>query len=165
MTALTPKQQAELAQLYRETFRSLYAYALSALRDPALAEEAVQETFFIACAKIDYLLESPNPRGWLTLTVRNVTRNLRVRERKRAAQVSLSATQEDPVGEEDVFLRPELLYKSYVSEEELALLSRVGIDGYTIQEASEQFGISVEAGKKQEQRAKKKFQKQFEKDF
>ena len=47
MTALTPKQQAELARLYRETFRPLYAYALSALRDPALAEEAVQETFFI----------------------------------------------------------------------------------------------------------------------
>ena len=69
------------------------------------------------------------------------------------------------MGEEDVFLRPELLYKSYVSEEELALLSRVGIDGYTIQEASEQFGISVEACKKRVQRAKKKFQKQFEKDF
>lgn len=165
MTALTPEQQAELAQLYRETFRPLYAYALSALRDPSLAEEAVQETFFIACYKISYLLESPKPQGWLMLTVRNVVRNMKVRERKKAGQLSLSAAQEDPIGEEDVTLRPELLYESYLSEEEFTMLSRVGIDGYTMQEIAEQFGISVEACKKRVQRAKKKFRKQFEKDF
>lgn len=165
MKALTPEQQAELAQLYRETFRALYAYALSALRDSTLAEEAVQETFFIACYKIDNLLESPNPRGWLTLTVRNVARNLKVRQRKRAGQISLSAVPEEPVGEEDVSMRPELLYESYLSEEEFALLSRVGVDGYTMQETSEQFGISVEACKKRVQRAKKKFLKRFQKDF
>ena len=165
MTSLTPEQQAELARLYRETFRPLYAYALSVLRDQSLAEEAVQETFFIACAKSEAFLESPNLRGWLTLTVRNVTRNLKMRERKRAGQVSLSDMLEEPVGEADVSLKPELLYDSYVSEEEFALLSRVAIDGYTMLEASEQFGISVEAFKKRVQRAKKKFLKKYQKDF
>lgn len=165
MVALTPEQQAELAALFRETFKPLYAYAISALRDPLLAEEAVQETFFVACSKINDLLQSPNPRGWLTLTVRNVVRNIKVRERRREKHSSLSAAVEEPVGEEDVALRPELLYSSYLSEEEFALLARVGIEGYTIQETSEEFGISAEACKKRIQRAKQRFRKGYQKDF
>ena len=42
------------------------------LRDHCLAEEAVQETFRIACAKADRLAESENRQGWLINTLKNV---------------------------------------------------------------------------------------------
>ena len=45
------------------------------LRDHCLAEEAVQETFRIACAKADRLAESENRQGWLINTLKFVIRN------------------------------------------------------------------------------------------
>lgn len=58
-------RDAEIEQLYREMFDSLIAYAACSLRNYSLAEEAVQETFRIACAKQDELFASPNRRGCL----------------------------------------------------------------------------------------------------
>lgn len=43
--------QSDLEQMYREMYPTLYAYALRILKDHALAEEAIQDTFCIACAK------------------------------------------------------------------------------------------------------------------
>ena len=157
MKKLTPKQRAILSQLYREAFRSIYIYAMSSLHNPALAEEAVQETFIIACAKIESLLKSSNPKGWLMLAIRNVTYNIEMREWRHARYVSFCATQKEQMVQEDIILRPELLYESYLTEDEFSLLSRVAIDGYSIQEAAEQFGLSTEACKKRLQRFRKKF--------
>lgn len=52
-----------IEQLYFEMYHKLFLYAQSALRDHCLAEEAVQETFRIACAKADRLAESENRQG------------------------------------------------------------------------------------------------------
>ena len=52
-----------IEQLYFEMYHKLFLYAQSALRDHSLAEEAVQETFRIACAKADRLAESENRQG------------------------------------------------------------------------------------------------------
>ena len=54
-------QERLLEELYREMYSVLLCYANAALKDKALAEEAVQDTFRIACAKADDLSASVNP--------------------------------------------------------------------------------------------------------
>ena len=72
----------ELEQLYREMYDWLLGYANASLSNPSRAEEAVQETFRIACDKQTTLLESDNPKGWLVNTLKGVLRNF---SRKRFA--------------------------------------------------------------------------------
>lgn len=56
-------QQAELEYLYRKMHGKLLIYANSVLKDNHHAEEAVQDTFRIACEKVEDLLNSNNPQG------------------------------------------------------------------------------------------------------
>ena len=72
MGAMIPDDRME--QLYREMFPKLYMYALRIMSKPSLAEEAVQNTFCIACSKEDSLFSSDNPHGWLMNTLKNVIR-------------------------------------------------------------------------------------------
>ena len=57
------KQRELLKKLYLEYYHSLFLYARSVLQDPSLAEEAVQDTFCIACVKQEQLAASGNPAG------------------------------------------------------------------------------------------------------
>ena len=55
------RQQDEfVSRYYKEMYQQLMVYARSSLSNPSLAEEAVQDTFRIACAKIDDFMSSPN---------------------------------------------------------------------------------------------------------
>ena len=58
----------EIDRLYLQMYTRLFEYARSVLPNDALAEEAVQDTFAIACKKPEALLRSPNPPGWLVVT-------------------------------------------------------------------------------------------------
>ena len=53
----------------------LYAYALRILGDHALAEEAIQDAFCIACTKREQLLSDPKPQAWIMLTLKHVMQN------------------------------------------------------------------------------------------
>jgi len=65
----------EIDRLYLQMYPMLFEYARSSLSSDALAEEAVQDTFIIACQKPEALCESPNPEGWLVNTLKNVLSN------------------------------------------------------------------------------------------
>ena len=79
-------QSTLLKKLYLEYYHSLFLYARSVLQDPSLAEEAVQDTFCIACVKQEQLAASGNPAGWLVQTLKNVLRNM---ERSHSSLYSL----------------------------------------------------------------------------
>lgn len=66
-----------IEELYIDLYPKLLRYATNSLGDPHLAEEAVQETFRIACAKFVQLMESQNRQGWLTNTLKHVISNTR----------------------------------------------------------------------------------------
>lgn len=149
-----------IEKLYREMFRPLLAYARSALNEEGLAEEAVQDTFKIACAKADDFLSSPHPKGWLVNTLKNVIKNMkRSRAQLNNIVVSYLSFDEDIVASTANDVNPDLYYSGIVSDEDFALLKLIAIERYSMFEAAEEFGISVEACKKRVQRAKKKFQK------
>ena len=57
------RYKLEIERLYLQMYAMLFEYARASLSSDALAEEAVQDTFHIACQKPDELFSSPNPEG------------------------------------------------------------------------------------------------------
>ena len=70
------EQRKIIGELYQEMFEKLMVYASVNLGSDSLAEEAVQETFRIACQKPESICNSPNPRGWLVNSLKNTIRNM-----------------------------------------------------------------------------------------
>jgi len=67
----------------------MLSYATSALQNFHLAEEAVQNTFKLACIKIDSLMSSDKPSGWLMNALKFIIRNKRRELFYRAKEVSI----------------------------------------------------------------------------
>ena len=153
-------QRKQIESLYLEMFNKLIVYARSCLENEALAEEAVQETFHIACQKPEELCGCGNPQGWLVLTLRNTIRNIRsnqatarrILEQYMPTQFLDTAVSEDP-------LNLQLLYGDIADTEEFRLLYELAIEGRSHQEMAKARGISVDACKKRVQRAKEKLKK------
>lgn len=172
---LDSRQDEFVSQLYREMYYQLMAYAKSALANEALAEEAVQDAFRIACAKIGDLMGSENPRGWIVLTLKNVIRNTRRELASLNNLVVDTLSMEDEAFVEsrtaatDITQRVEdseidILYSDLLTPDEYKLLKLIALHRYTMLEAAEEFGISVETCKKRVQRTKEKLRKILEKD-
>lgn len=153
-----------IEQLYIETFDTLYTYAQSHMKEASLAQEAVQETFCIACEKPTAVLSSPNPTGWLMRTLRNVIRNMK-RSQIRASYLVTALTHRKSAAdyivsdEQDI----DLLYGDMVESADYQLLKKLAVDHYSMLELAEELGINLEACKKRVQRAKKALRKKFEK--
>lgn len=168
------EQERRMEELYREMYGPLLSYAGAALRDKNLAEEAVQDCFRIACAKYRALSESENPQGWLMLTLKNVIRNMR-RELAALSKLYVDAVSDEEenfwekLADSDSERRmedgqAELLYADLLEPEEFQLLKRIVLQRYTIGEAAQELGITLESCKKRIQRIKKKLRKKLEED-
>ena len=152
----------EIERLYLQMFSMLFEYARSTLPNDALAEEAVQETFRIACQKPEALCSSPNPEGWLVNTLKNVICNM---ERSRniakrilhgyfAANITELTTTNDRIG-------VEILYENIADTEEFKLLKEMAIDGRSYLEMAESRNITIDTCRKRVQRAKGKLRKKI----
>ncbi len=153
--------QSDLEQMYREMYPTLYAYALRILKDHALAEEAIQDTFCIACAKREQALSNPKPRGWLMLTLKHVMQNMLRSQRKLQRLLFLAAGEEQPTMEAPELLDVDVLFSDLSDSEDFRLLKRIALEQCTIVELAQDLGISVEACKKRVQRARKRLQKKL----
>ena len=160
---LNREQGQYIARLYKEMYNKLYTYAHAILREKELSEELVQETFRIACDNPSKLLSSENPQGWLMNTLKNVVWNA---QRRRATMTKYIAAVEDvDIGQiraPDPGSNIDLMYSDLIGEAEFRLVKRIAVDRYTVLEAAEELGISVETCKKRVQRAKAKLRKHFE---
>ena len=149
------EQSSFIEQLYMDMYDMLITYARCALREDALAEEAVQETFRIACQKPESLRESPNPNGWLVNTLKNTIRN--IKHNRATAQRILTQYLELRIDEDSYAvdkLKLATLYSDIANTEEFKLLKEFSIDGRSHLEMAKSRGITVAACKKRLQRAK-----------
>jgi len=158
--SLTKEQDSMIAQLYEEMKGPLSSYAYSILRNKSLAEEAVQETFRIACTKPKDLADSRRREGWLMETLKNVISNMN------RSHASLNRVVIEALPFDETFLAEhvdpgnvDILYSDLLHDKDYALLKRIALDKYSILEAAQELGISIEACKKRVQRAKKRLQK------
>lgn len=152
---MTAEQNKQIEQLYLEMFGLLEAYARSSLENESLAEEAVQETFRIACMKPDDLLACTSPKGWLVNTLKNVIRNTKrsiVSANKLLITYAALHGNNTAFSEDSVSL--EINYENVAHLEEFKLLKEMAVDGKSHLEMAQARGISVDACKKRVQRAK-----------
>lgn len=159
---MTTEERQQVEALYREMFEKLLSYAIANLENPALAEEAVQETFRIACQLPQRLCTSPNPQGWLVLTLRNTIRNIKSNQATAHRVIEsylLQHLKEISVSQDQVSVNVQ--YANVAESEEFKLLVEMAIEGKSHKEMAAARGISVEACKKRVQRAKEVLQKKI----
>lgn len=159
------RQKKQVEQYYRKMYSTLYIYANSVLNDASLAEEAVQDTFCIACAKTSEFLGGGNPEGWLMNTLKYVVRNMLRQRAKMGRLVIMSLNDEDAAcltasDEENI----DVLYGDIAGQEDFQLFKRVALEGKSMREVSNELGITLEACKKRIQRTRNRLQKIFQKN-
>ena len=161
---MTLEQQEKIEALYKELFGKMMLYAMRFLNNETLAEEAVQETFRVACQKPNQVCESHNPQGWLVNALRNTVRDMR---REQAAALALveryASAQPAKVTATEEGLRLELQYENVAQSEEFRLLVEWAVEGHSHAQLAADRGISVDACKKRLQRAKEILRKKIKK--
>ena len=152
---MNPEYSERIEQLYLEMYNMLITYARCSFEEESLAEEAVQETFRIACQKPDKLCESLNPKGWLVNTLKFTIRNMK-RSRENARQIlsSYLIVQNECVVFSEDKLCLQVMYGNISYLEEFKLIKEMAIDGRSHLEMAKARGITVSACKKRVQRAK-----------
>lgn len=128
-----------LDKLYRQMRGKLLQYAYANLSSVEQAEDAVQETFKVASAKIEKVMESENPYGWLINALKLILRETKRRSAKEKKHVAISFSE---IESQDVNLSTssirselrimELLYSGLVSRDDFELLKAVYIHGFSI---------------------------------
>lgn len=155
-------QYQVIEQLYLEMFEKLRAYASCALENESLAEEAVQETFRIACMKPDSLCSSENPHGWLVVVLKNTIRNMkRSRETANRIFTTYVASRSEEVSVSKDGMSLELLYGGIAETDDFKLIKEMAVDGWSHLEMAESRGIKVSTCKKRVQRAKENLKKKI----
>lgn len=151
-----------IGELYLEMYDKLKIYARNSLENESLAEEAVQETFRIACQKPEALCDCPNPHGWLVITLKNTIRNIRSNRAtaKRIVEIYLLDQAKDFAVYEDA-ISLKIQYEDVADTEEFKLLCELAIEGRSHAEMAKDRGISVNACKKRVQRAKESLKKKL----
>ena len=147
--------------MYIQSYDMLFAYAVTLLGNAATAEEAVQETFRIACMKPEALIQSDNPMGWLVNTVKYSVRNIKRTQVRRRIGAMLSL---DKV--EDCLAAPEaeaeyavVEFEDLMTDEEYRVMKWHVLLNVPIKDIAKSMNISEEACKKRIQRTKKRVRK------
>ena len=159
------KQDALLEELYTKYFNEFQVHAYRYLGDWQSAAEATQDAFHIACLKINDVMNSPNPIGWMKNTVKNTARNM---AKTRATYLKLFVTNEELPDkleayelEEDSELEQEC--KSILTKENYYIIKRVAINGATQLEVAKEMNLSLWACQKRVQRIIKQLRDHLEK--
>lgn len=159
---MTRKQRRTIDELYFQLYEPLFTYAQSTLQNESLAEEAVQETFVIACQKPVQLCDSPNPKGWLVQVLKKVIHE--IQERVRIASQIVEDFQEIdadsiPGPKDSIDLR--VLYGNVADTDEFKLMLAISQEGKSLLEIAEELDISLNACKKRAQRARETLQRRL----
>lgn len=152
----------QIEALYFELYDRMLAYACSALGSDLLAEEAVQETFRIACQKPQSVCSSPNPQGWIVETLKYTIRNIRSSQastKRMLERYVLTQVDDITILEDQISIS--VLYENVASSEEFQLLREFAIEKRSHQEMAAKRGITISACKKRLQRAKESLQKKL----
>ena len=161
---MTAEQNRLLSEKYREKRKFMLEYAEGSLHNYALSEEAVQQTFEIACCKIDDFCSSPNPDGWLTKTLSFVIGNIESRQRSERRVIAIMDDyRPDLVAASEKPLPLRVTYGPLVDTPQFRLVYEMEVLGRTLAEIAEDLDISESTCKKRAERARKFLQKKLRK--
>lgn len=160
---MNARYSKEIHRLYLQMYAKLFEYARSSLDNDAMAEEAVQDTFAIACQKPESLCRSPNPEGWLVITLKNVISNtLRSQNAAKRILIDYIAANSSELTTSNDLVGLEILYDNIKDLEEFGLLKERVLEGKSYLQLANERGISVASCRKRMQRAKELLRKKIE---
>lgn len=142
-----------LERYYRDEYSDMLSFASYLLSSRSLGEVAVQETFVIALGSIDKLKASPKPVGWLYNTLKYVVKHMKRDVNKTINNVM--SLEDVPESASDSF--EDEAYISLLDAEDgedMKLLTRFYVQGWSLKELSNTYGVSVGAIKMRIKRAK-----------
>lgn len=159
---MTTEQDQFFTKIYKERRKSLQLYAENALGNHAMAEDAVQQAFEIACRKIEDFQNCPKPEGWIFRSLEFVISNMksRLRTERRVIAImddyrpDLVAAPADP-------LPLRVHFGELVDLPQFQIVYEMEIQGRTLAEIAKDLGISEAACKKRAERARKYLQKKL----
>lgn len=162
-------EQEFLEQLFHEMQKKLLRYAKLQMNGIPLAEDAVQEVFVVASLRVDALMASENPQGWLVNTLKNILHAVKrsVAKQGQLYMVLLNDAMIQKTAKYDLSKTAgmnwvDLFYSELIPDADFQLIKMIDLEGYSIREASQILSISDEACKKRVQRARSKFKKALE---
>ena len=158
---MTEEQIQQIEQLYLEMYDILYYRAQAVLHSDVLAEEAVQETFRIACGKPEELLGNSKPQGWLVNVMKHLLSNMHRRQQRTQEVLSMAEVQfAKPFRDVTDHLTLDLLYGKLADTDGFQLLLEMS-EGCSIREMAAARGITESNCKKRIQRAKAMLKKEI----
>jgi len=151
---MTPEQQALLHDLYIENHASMLAYARVRSGNLDDAEDAVQETFRIACGRIVVVQESPNRVGWLMQALKFVLR--KQQEAKKNALIlpddaEMLAAVADPHAASQLHTAE---YAALLGDEDYKILDRSVLQKASSKELAAELGIKDDNCRKRLERVR-----------
>ena len=156
------RYKLEIERLYLQLYPLLFEYARSSLSSDSLAEEAVQETFRIACQKPEAMINSPNPEGWIMNTLKNVLKNtIRNQNISRRILLDYFASNINDITVTNDRVGLEILYEDVADLEEFKMVKAMALEGKSYLEMSQELGISMAACRKRMQRAREILRKKI----
>lgn len=159
---MNAEQDKMIEELFRKLYRFLLNYAESSLKNKPLSEEAVQETFAIACQRVDRVCSSENPEGWLVETLKLVIKNIERRQQTAKKIISeLTEYRPDLVAAPGDEVDLKLLYGDVANTKEFRMVYAIAVEGKSYIEIAEAEGITAAACRKRFERAKKYLQKKI----
>ena len=155
------KHSEYIEKLYVSSYDMLFTYAMALLGSETAAEEAVQESFRIACMKPKELIGSDNPRGWLVKTMRYTVQNMKRTHVRRREDTGLELHERVRclVGEGEVNEYAEIEFSDLVTDEEYSMLKWQTLFKIPVRDIAAAMGITEEACKKRLQRTKMRMRK------
>lgn len=158
--AKPPGFDALIETLYITESKSMFYYAYGLLRNPGLAEVAVQDTFLAACQNPQAFFSCPKHKGWLYKTLGYIIKNaLRDQQRAIMHTVSIDDAPDASLSRMDSYSS---IPDDAVDSEDMRLLHSFYVYGLTIQELAEQLGVSPGACKMRLKRARERLRKRLE---
>jgi RNA polymerase sigma-70 factor (ECF subfamily) len=159
---MNAEQKKFISDLYHALYQFLVRYADSSLKNTALAEEAVQEAFSIACAKPTDVCSSPNTKGWMVNTVAYVIKNIESRQRTaRQVIADLPEYRPDLVAAPPQSIDLRIIYGNLAETKEFKLVYAMAFEGKSIIELANELGVSVDTCKKRAERSRKYLQEKI----
>ena len=156
------RYKLEIERLYLQLYPLLFEYARSSLSSDSLAEEAVQDTFRIACQKPEAMINSPNPEGWIMNTLKNVLKNtIRNQNISRRILLDYFASNINDITVTNDRVGLEILYEDVADLEEFNMVKAMALEGKSYLEMSQELGISMAACRKRMQRARETLRKKI----
>ena len=147
--------------LYKQYYNSIAALAYSATGDKELAQDAAQETFAIACQKIQTLKDNAKFGAWLAGICRNITKQMLKQKQKLTLHNNLDIAKDDHKNNNHDEVIRKIVWKLKPFDREPVVLRYY--DGLSYEKISHTLGISQQAVNGRLLRAKKKIEKQLKK--